>query len=64
MAIGDDHKMPVVVGITVKNNGVVSFPKENKILLVFLVPQKGTEKAAGTLSGVRAQIRLAPRSPH
>ena len=64
MAFGDNHEMPVVVRIAVKDDGVVNGPQENKVAFVFLVPQKRAKKAAGTFNGARAQVRLAPRSPH
>jgi hypothetical protein len=56
--------MTIVIGIAVENNRIMGRPKKDKIALISFVPKKGTEKTAGTFTGARAQVGLAPRSPH
>ena len=64
MPLRNDHEMPVIVGIAIKDHDVMRGPEENEVAFVFRVPQKGTKKTAGTFSGARAQVRPAPRGPH
>ena len=64
MAIGNDHEVPIIIGITIEDHGVVRSPEEDKISFVFFFPQKAAKKTAGTSTGARAQVDLAPRSPH
>lgn len=56
--------MTVIVGVAIENDGVVGSPKKNKISLISFVSQKRTKKTAGAFTGARAQVDLAPRSPH
>ena len=64
MPLGNDHEMAIIIGVPVEDHGVMDRPQENKITLVFFRPKKSAKKAAGAFNGARAQVRLAPRSPH
>ena len=64
MPVRKDHEMTIIVGIAIEDHGVVRSPEEHKVTFVFVVPQERTKKTAGTFSGARAQVSLAPRSPH
>ncbi len=64
MPFWNDHKMAVIVRIAIKDYRVVGCPKKDKVALVFFVPKKRTKKTAGMFTGARAQVGLAPRSPH
>ena len=64
MPFRNDHKVAVIVGIAVEDHGMVGGSKKDKIALISFVPKKQTKKTAGTFTGARAQVGLAPRSPH
>lgn len=64
MPAWNDHQMTVVVGVTVQDHGVMGSAKEDEVAFVFFVAKERTKKAAGSLSGARAQVGLAPRGPH
>ena len=64
MPFRNDHKVAVVVGVAVEDYRMVCGPKKDKIALIFFVPKKRTKKTAETSTGTRAQVSLAPRSPH
>ena len=64
MFLGNDHKVAVIIGITVEDHGIMGGPKKDEITLVSFVPKNRTKKTAGTFTGVRAQVGLAPRGPH
>ena len=56
--------MAIIVGITVEDDRIMCCPEKNEIPLISFVPKKRTKKTAGSFTGARAQIGLAPRSPH
>lgn len=60
----NDHKMAVTVGIAVEHHDMMGRPKKDKISFISFVSKKRTKKAAGTFTGARAQVSLAPRGPH
>lgn len=60
----NNHQVAIIVRIAVEDHRMMSRPKKDKVTLIFSVPQKRTKKTAGTLSGARAQVGLAPWSPH
>ena len=62
--LGHDHEMAIIVRIPVEDHGVMTCPEEDKISFVFFLPQQAAKKTAGAFTGARAQVDLAPRSPH
>ena len=64
MPFENDHKVTIIVGITVEDDSMMDRPKEDKISFISFVPKKRTKKTTGTFTGARAQVGLAPRSPH
>ena len=64
MPLRNDHKVAVIVRIAVEDHSMVGSPEKDKIALISFVPKKQTKKTAGTFTGARAQVGLAPRSPH
>ena len=64
MPFRNDHKVAIVVGIAVEDHRMMCCPEKDKIAFISFVPKKRAKKTAGTFTGARAQIGLAPRSPH
>ena len=64
MSFRNDHQVTVIVGKPVEDHGMVAGPEENKVAFISFVPKERTKKTTGTFTGARAQIDLAPGSPH
>lgn len=64
MPFGNDHEMAVIVRIAIENDRMVSCPEKDEIAFIFFVTHQRTKKTAVTFTGARAQVGLAPRSPH
>jgi hypothetical protein len=60
----NDHKMTIIVRIAVEDHRMVGRPEKDKISLISFIPEKRTKKTARAFTGARAQVGLAPRSPH